>query len=107
MMYENGFLNLDRTLGEYMPLAVGTNKANLIIREILAHQAMLYPWIPFYRDFLDENSAWKTNWISGSSELEIEIARDVYGASSIPDSVLNRILSSDLLARKQYRYSDL
>jgi len=107
-MYENGFLNLDRTLGDYLPQAMGSNKENLVIREILAHQAQLYPWIPFYRDFLGEGNQWQTDWIyTEPSALSNEVANGVYMNSEVSDSIMNRILGSDLLARKQYRYSDL
>ena len=108
VMYEDGFLNLDRELGDYFPQTVGTNKEKLIIREMLAHQARLYPWIPFYRDFLKEQNQWQPEWIYSDPKRESkEVANRVYMKEEVSDSILNRILSSDLLANKQYRYSDL
>ena len=91
-----------------------TNKEHLIIREILAHQAGLHPWIPFYTQTLVKDS------ISGlmqlrdtlyskeySKEFPIEVAENIYLHHSYPDSIIQQIISSELLDKKEYRYSDL
>ncbi|MFN2439195.1 MAG: glycoside hydrolase family 3 N-terminal domain-containing protein, partial [Chitinophagaceae bacterium] len=52
-LYEEGRLDLDKTLGDYLSYTQGTNKAGLSIREILLHQAGLNPFIRFYRETID------------------------------------------------------
>jgi len=112
-MVDEGNLNLDNELGEYLSLD-STNKEHLIIREVLAHQAGLYPWIPFYKQTLVEDS------ISGlmklrdtlyskeySKEFPIEVAENIYLHNSYPDSIIQQIISSELLDKKEYYYSDL
>ena len=47
--------NLDEKLGSYIELK-GSNKNDLLIRDILTHQAKLKPWIPFYKNTLVEDS---------------------------------------------------
>ncbi len=54
-LYEQGKLDLEKTIGDYLPQAAGTNKANLKIKDLLLHQAGLKGWIPFYKDVLDKN----------------------------------------------------
>ena len=56
-MYDNQDLYLDSTLGSLLNLK-GSNKNDLIIRDVLTHQSKLIPWIPFYRKTLekDENT---------------------------------------------------
>ena len=54
-MIDDGYLDLDNSLGEYLDLE-STNKEDLIIRDVLAHQARLKPWIPFYKRVLVEDT---------------------------------------------------
>ncbi len=112
-MVDEGKLSLDDELGKHLSLD-STDKKDLIIRDILAHQAGLYPWIPFYKQTLVEDS------ISGimqlrdtlysnafSIEFPHQVADKVYLHHSYPDSIIERIVTSELLDKKEYRYSDL
>ena len=40
----------DSALGQYFPFLRGTNKAGLKMRDVLAHQAGLQAWIPFWKE---------------------------------------------------------
>jgi len=112
-MVDKGYLNLDDELGKQLDLD-STNKASLIIRDILAHQAGLYPWIPFYKQTLVKDS------ISGlmqlrdtlysnefSKEFPFKVAEGIFLHNSYPDSIIQKIIASELLEKKEYRYSDL
>ncbi|MBT3611344.1 MAG: serine hydrolase [Flavobacteriales bacterium] len=112
-MVDEGDLNIDDELGKYLELD-STNKEHLIIREILAHQAGLYPWIPFYQQTLVKDS------VSGlmqlrdtlyseefSKEFPIKVADNIYLHYSYPDSIIQQIIASELLEKKEYCYSDL
>lgn len=46
-------LTIDGTLGMYCPSVRGSNKENLIMRDLLTHRAGLKAWIPFWRDAVD------------------------------------------------------
>ncbi|MBX2905378.1 MAG: serine hydrolase [Taibaiella sp.] len=54
-LYEQGKIDLDKTLGDYIPRARGTNKENLKIKDLLLHQAGLKGWIPFYKDVVNKD----------------------------------------------------
>jgi beta-N-acetylhexosaminidase len=112
-MVDEGSLNIDDELGKYLDLD-STNKEHLIIREILAHQSGLYPWIPFYKQTLVKDS------ISGlmqlrdtlyseefSKEFPIKVADNIYLQYSYPDSIIQQIIASKSLDKQEYRYSDL
>jgi CubicO group peptidase (beta-lactamase class C family) len=112
-MVDKGYLNLDDELGKQLDLD-STNKASLTIRDILAHQAGLYPWIPFYKQTLVKDS------VSGlmqlrdtlyskefSKEFPVKVAEGIYLHHSFPDSIIQQIIVSELLEKKEYRYSDL
>ena len=55
-LYEEGKLDLKKRLGDYIPWVNGTNKQDLLIEDILLHQAGLKSFIPFFRETMDTNS---------------------------------------------------
>lgn len=107
-LVEEGKINLDQTLGFYLPEAIGTNKEHLILREVLAHQSGLKPWIPFYLETLDKGK-YKEGYYGKQRSFEYPnvVSEGLYSQRYVRDTILKRILDSDLLPEKEYRYSDL
>ncbi|MFM8964669.1 MAG: serine hydrolase domain-containing protein, partial [Sphingomonadales bacterium] len=106
--HTNGKFNLDKTLGNYIPEIVGTTPfAALKIREIMAHQAGLTPWIPFYKRTLTDGN-WKGSIYQKerSDDFPTEVAKEMFIHKSYKDSMYAQILRSELGAKK-YVYSDL
>ncbi|MDR0364423.1 MAG: serine hydrolase [Bacteroidales bacterium] len=100
---EQGKINIDRTLGHYLKFLKDTDKEDIVIRDILAHQSGLIAWIPFYtkiNDTLDVYSLKKTD------EYTIQIADNMYMRPEYQDTIFQMIASSQLKSRK-YVYSDL
>lgn len=102
-VYEEGRLNLDSTIGTYLPMARHTNKADLTIREVLEHQSGLIPDIPTYEklkpsDVSADSSAAYPNKIVDHYFLRKDYFKDVMW----PD-----IINSPVKTRGQYVYSDL
>lgn len=106
--HTKGKFNLDQTIGSYIPEVVGNSPfAALKIREIMAHQAGLTPWIPFYKRTLTDGS-WKSSvyQTKSSDDFPTEVAKDMFIHKSYKDSMYAQILRSELGAKK-YVYSDL
>jgi CubicO group peptidase (beta-lactamase class C family) len=108
-LYEQGKLDLDKSLGSYLPMTVGTNKAGIRIRDLLLHQAGLKSWIPFYRSFIDSTGQlMDTAFRSRPGGLyTIEVAQNLYLRRDYRDSVWNIILKSPLENAGRMVYSDL
>lgn len=108
-LYETGKLNLDKKLGNYLPWTKGTDKAGLVIKDLLMHQAGLKSWIPFYKETLDENGAGKPALYSSKKDKEysVQVAQDLYLRNDYPDTIWKRILESPLENKGKYVYSDL
>jgi CubicO group peptidase (beta-lactamase class C family) len=108
-IYDEGRLDLDRTLGHYLPELRGTNKENLVLREVLVHQAGLKDWIPFYLETLDKNKRPKAELYKGlcDSVFCVPVSEKLFLKKSFPDSIWKAIYRSDLRADKDYVYSDL
>jgi len=106
--HTKGKFNLDQTIGSYIPEVVGNSPfAALKIREIMAHQAGLTPWIPFYKRTLTDGS-WKSSIYQKepSDNFPIEVAKGMYIHKNYKDSMYAQILRSEL-GPKKYVYSDL
>lgn len=48
-LVEQGKIDLDKTIGDYLWDAKSTDKANISLRTVLLHEAGFTPFIPFYR----------------------------------------------------------
>ena len=110
---DENLFDLDNTLGSYLDLT-GSNKKDLIVRDVLAHQAKLISWIPFYRETIEESSDNKfvklrdTLYSKEKDEIfTIKVADSIFLHFSYPDSIIKRIINSDLLEKEEYVYSDL
>lgn len=112
-LYEEGKIDVAKTLGEYLPWLRGSNKQRMVIQEVMAHQAGLQSWIPFYQKTVKA-------YDDGSFEMEPEVycdlpslqycvpvANDMYLDEGFLDSIHFAIYLSPLNARGTYVYSDL
>lgn len=106
--HTKGKFNLDQTIGSYIPEVVGSTPfAALKIKEIMAHQAGLTPWIPFYKRTLSDGT-WKGSIYQSkqSDDFPLEVAKGMYIHKNYKDSMYAQIMRSELGAKK-YVYSDL
>ncbi|WP_268123120.1 glycoside hydrolase family 3 N-terminal domain-containing protein [Roseivirga pacifica] len=112
-LYEQQRLDINKTLGDYLPELNATNKGPLIIREVMTHQAGLKPYIPFWEQTVKDESLNHTyiNDAPGPSGSPAIMEEEVPVA--LADSIWKWTLASDLRQlprRKQkydYLYSDL
>ena len=107
-LYDEGKIKLDSTLGTYLPEVRNSNKENLVLRDILTHQARLKAWIPFYKNTLEKGD-WKTSIYSKTPQgnFTTKVADSLYILNSYRDSIYSTITASALEPKKQYLYSDL
>lgn len=107
-LYDRDAFRLNDSLVKHLPWLAGTNKANLIIKDILLHQAGLRPWIPFYKETIEPDVISKYYASKESETLDIKVAENLFTLHSIRDSIIKEIVDSDIRRyRKQYKYSDL
>ncbi len=108
-LYDDGKIKLNGTLGQYLPWVKGTRKANLRIRDVLLHQAGLIAFIPFYRETVDPITHQPMASIYSSTRddsFNIKVARNLYMRHDWEDTLYKRILTSRLIPRGKYIYSD-
>ncbi len=108
-LYEQGKINLKKTLGDYLPWVKGTDKENLHIDDILLHQAGLVPFIPFYKETIDTTTGNPNPAIYSplaTSFFKIPVAKNLYLRKDWNDTMFSRILKSPLGVNGRYVYSD-
>ena len=108
-LYEQGKLDLTKTLGDYLLWTKGSNKENLVIKDLLLHQAGLVPFIPFYREVIDTITGIPNPELFSAtlnSNYSIRVAENIYLKKSWNDTMLQRILQSPLTTNGNYVYSD-
>ena len=108
-LYEEGRIDLKQKLSTYIPWVNGTNKQDLVIEDILLHQAGLKAWIPFYRETIDTVSGvpFQNLYTNGPMEdYTIRVADQFFMRTSWIDTMKHRILTSDVGPVGKYVYSD-
>ena len=100
--------NVDDSLGKYIPELTGnTGYQKIIIREMMAHQAGLKSWIPFYIKTLKEGELNPEIYRKKQDSLySIEVAENIFIHQDYTNYMYDKILSTSL-GPKKYKYSDL
>jgi CubicO group peptidase (beta-lactamase class C family) len=103
-----GKLDLDETVGKYVPeLTSKTEYNNIVLREMMTHQAGLVPFIPFYKRTVRAGKPSSTYYSKEKSgEFTVPVAKDLYLRQDYKDSMYAQIFSNPL-KEKKYVYSDL
>ena len=76
-LQDEKMVDIDHKLVWYLPYLRETNKEDIIIREMMAHQARLKPWIPFYLNTIIDN------------KLDKDLYSSVFDESLLTESALS------------------
>ncbi len=108
-LVDQRLLDLDGTLGEYVGYLKGSDKADLTIREILAHQAGLKPWIPYWKTTLKRKGGYKgkTFQKNYSEDFPIKITDSLFLHKDYKKKIYRAIKKSPLEQEPRYLYSGL
>jgi beta-glucosidase-like glycosyl hydrolase/CubicO group peptidase (beta-lactamase class C family) len=109
-LYDEGKLNLDKPLGEFLSWVKGSNKEHLTVKDILLHQAGLKSFIPFFRETIDTlkggNASPSYYTLAPTTDFNIRVAENLYLRKDWIDTMYKRILQSELGPPGKYIYSD-
>ncbi|ARN77791.1 beta-N-acetylglucosaminidase [Nonlabens spongiae] len=109
-LVEQGRLDLDDPITKLDTAFASSNKKDITLRKMLSHYAQLKPWIPFYAYTLDSLTQKRLDHFyasTESNEYNLPVARDIFAKAVILDTINTRLKESDLLKKKEYKYSDL
>lgn len=108
LLNDRGVFDPDRTLGHYLPWFRFSDKGDLVLREMLAHQSGLRSWIPFWRNTLENDSTFKRGVFSDytNRRFALPVTDSMYMNRHYLRDMFKEIRDSPL-GQKKYVYSDL
>ncbi|MFN8241196.1 MAG: glycoside hydrolase family 3 N-terminal domain-containing protein [Bacteroidales bacterium] len=109
LLGSSGVFSPDHDLQYYLPYFAGSNKATMNIRDMLAHQAGLTAWIPFWKQTVKKNGDFRRNTFSPvmSEKYPLKVAQGLYMYKNYRDRIFREIKKSPVSTEKKYLYSDL
>lgn len=102
-LYDQGLLDLDATMGSFLPEVKGTDKENITLRSVLLHEAGFTPYIPFYKE-LKSGDLQRTY----DTRHQVKVADSAYLRTNYYKEVMwPQMMKSDLKTPGKYVYSDI
>ncbi|HSL86919.1 MAG TPA: glycoside hydrolase family 3 N-terminal domain-containing protein, partial [Bacteroidales bacterium] len=108
LLNSQGRFSPDQTLGYYLDEFRHSDKKDLLMRDLLTHQAGLTAWIPFWRETVrrDDNLKRSVFRLEPSTRFEEKVADHLYINNNYRNRIFREIKKSPL-GEKRYVYSDL
>ena len=105
---EEGKVNIDKTIGDYLPWVKGNAKASITLRDLLLHQAGLYPYIKFYEKLLNPDGSLQKDLVSNKADATHQqmITPNKFLVNYWMDTIQQQILRSPVTEAGKYIYSD-
>jgi beta-glucosidase-like glycosyl hydrolase/CubicO group peptidase (beta-lactamase class C family) len=107
-LVEQGKVDINKTIGDYLPWVQGNDKAKITLKDLLLHQAGLYPYIKFYEALLTPTGSYLDGLITELPDNKHHkmITPSKYLLDSWADTIKNKILRSPVTEPGKYVYSD-
>jgi len=112
-MYERGLIDVNKKVSVYLPELKDSNKKDFTIKDILTHQAGLWPFLPFWAETV-KNGVLLPEYYSSKKSLEypFPVAEDLFASKSMKDSLWHWIIKAKIREKPartvyDYRYSDM
>ncbi len=103
-----GMFSYQNQLGDYCTAMKGSDKADLELKDVLAHRAGLYPWIPYQEKTLKKNGQYKKRFVrtDAGEKYTVQVADRVYLSDTYKKKIFKEIRKSPL-GEQKYLYSGL
>lgn len=112
-MYEKGLIDINRKASYYLPELKNSNKKDFTIKDILTHQAGLWPFLPFWAQTM-KDSVYLPEFYNRerSDQYPFLVADHLYASASMGDSLWSWIVKAKVRDKPDrtpfdYRYSDM
>ena len=107
-LYDEGKIDLKKKLSDYLPWLSGSNKENIVVENILLHQAGLPPVIHFYKRTVNEQGVPVKGIYNdmATDSFAIRVAGNLFLRNDWKDSLNKEIIQSPVRSGK-YVYSDI
>lgn len=112
-LHDHGMIDINKKASVYLPELKNSNKADFTIKDILTHQAGLWPFLPFWAQTMSDNQ-WLPEYYSTSpsESYPYPVAENLFASRSMKDSLWQWIIKARVREKPprtpfDYRYSDM
>ncbi|MBX2941680.1 MAG: serine hydrolase [Cyclobacteriaceae bacterium] len=112
-MYEKNIIDINKKLSVYLPELKNTNKKDFIIKDILTHQAGLWPFLPYWLQTMEDSTLLPSYYsTTQNSEYPFPVSKDLFATKVMRDSMWHWIINAKVREKKpktpyDYTYSDM
>ena len=106
--FDKGKVTLETTLGDMVHQFRKSNKSEITFKELMSHYGRLQAWIAFYKATLDAKNQplekyYRKTYTEGFTK---QVAENLYIRDDYQDTIMKKIVESNLIDKKEYKYSD-
>lgn len=106
-LYEDGQLDLDKTMGDFFPYLNESDKGAIKLIDILTHQSGMKSWIPFHNELIGEEGLKMEYFKDHIDETHtVRVAENLYLVNDYKEKIIDSIMKSPL-KEKKYVYCDM
>ena len=106
-LYEDGLLDLNKTMGDYFPYLNESDKGAIKLIDILTHQSGMKSWIPFHNELIGEDGLKMEYFKDHIDETHtVRVAENLYLVNDYKEKIIDSIMKSPL-KEKKYVYCDM
>ncbi len=112
-MHEHGLIDINKKASVYLPELKNSNKADFTLKDILTHQAGLWPFLPFWMQTV-KGDRWMPEFYSNTPgpDYPFPVAENLYATKAMKDSLWHWIVNARIRDKSprtpyDYRYSDM
>lgn len=112
-MQEKGLINVNKKVSVYLPELKNSNKSDFTIKDILTHQAGLWPFLPFWAQTMKDNLPMPEYYSNlQSPSYPFPVSENLFASSTMKDSLWQWIIRAKIREKPprtpyDYRYSDM
>jgi beta-N-acetylhexosaminidase len=112
-MHEKGLIDINKKMSVYLPELKDSNKKDFTIKDILTHQAGLWPFLPFWAQTVKEGKPLPEYYgYQKNDDYPFFVTDSLFARKSMKDSLWRWIINAkvrDKIERTafDYRYSDM
>lgn len=107
-LVDEGKLDVNKTLGDYLPIPANNEYSSVVIKNMLSHCAGFTPWIPFYSHTIEDGKLDPSVYSNQPDSIFNErVCEGLYIRHAYRDSIFQEIIQTPLSAERTYKYSDL
>lgn len=112
-MQDHGLIDIDKKASRYLPELKTSNKADFTLKDILTHQAGLWPFLPFWIQTVHDSIALAQYYsTSYSADFPFPVSENLFASKIMKDSLWQWIIKAKVRDKPprtpyDYRYSDM